>query len=189
MIANYFDHYVLGGGWAMLILIPASVVALAAILRAALLFRTVALMGGRGGADDCPAARLVSRLKALRESAGNLTAGDARIEVQAETLRMYAMLQPLAAMFVLSPLAGLLGSITAIMNANLDAARGGNAEALAAAIERALIPAMWGVAIAAAAYTGFAFLRARLFYCEDKLLAPLAMQLVAEKNPMKEGAR
>ena len=155
----------------MLLLIPASVVTVAAGLRAALALRHEAVAGERA---DSAARQVEARLRELHRRHGTLTAADVRAEVDAETLRLFSLLQPLSAMAALAPLAGLLGSLTALISANADAARRGDSELLAAAVERALIPTFWGVGVAAVATAAYLVLRARLYICETHLIRPAA---------------
>lgn len=157
----------------MLLLVPASVVTVAAIVRAGLALRRGELEPGDAQRHTvAPVQRIAFRLEQIRERTGALTAEDVRAEVMLEAVRLYAMLQPLVAVFVLSPLVGLLGSITGVMAANLDLAGGGSPEALAAAVERALVPGFWGVLISGVAYAGYVLLRARLYHCERTFLMP-----------------
>lgn len=168
---TYFDHYVLAGGWAMLFLIPASVVTIGAAFRALLALRLDALAGER---NDSSAARVAARLRELHERHGTVSADDIRAEVDGEALRLFALLQPISAMAALAPLAGILGSVTSLMAANNEAARRGSADFLPALVERALIPTMWGLGIALLATACYTALRARLYYCERRWLRPAA---------------
>lgn len=155
----------------MLLLIPASVVTVAAALRAALALRRDAVAGE---GTDSSVRQVEARLRELHHRHGTLTAADVRAEADAETLRLFALLQPLSAMAALAPLAGLLGSVTALMAANADAARRGGNELLAAAVERALVPSFWGVGVAAVATAAYLMLRARLYVCETQIIRPAA---------------
>jgi biopolymer transport protein ExbB/TolQ len=168
-VDTYFNHYVLNGGWAMLLLIPASVVTVAALLRGWLILRQSALSPLD---KNRTASAIVARLQAIADDHKRITPDDVRAEISNETLNLYAALQPLVAMYVLAPLAGVLGAVTKLMAAYSDIASGLSPEALASLTESALVPVMWGVAIAAVAYAAFATLRARLFYIETRIIRP-----------------
>ena len=187
MIETYLEHYVIGGGWAMLVLLPASMLAVTLIVRGWLLLNrshiagTAAAEGAGTGPDTTPrglgadtaTGRVIVRLRELHARTGEVSPDDVRAEISSETVALYSQFHLLVALYVLAPLVGLLGSLTAIMSANLDVVAGGGAERLAAAVERALVPTLWGVGVACVAYAGFAVLRARLFLVERRTLLPL----------------
>jgi hypothetical protein len=176
----------------MFLLIPASVVAIGAIVRGALILsaRNIGAVvptgeapvardepttdgpGPRAVRGDSPIGRIIGRLDEMYRRTGTMTAADARVELEAEMIYLFVQLQPLAFLFVIAPLIGLLGSVTGVMSATLDTATGGAIENLAAAMERALIPTMWGVGVSVISYAGFALLRMRLYYCERVLVWP-----------------
>lgn len=172
---TYFQHYVLNGGWAMLLLIPASVVTLAAILRGFI------LLYGRGACNEA-VANIQERLSTIAGHGTKPTTEDVRAEVAGETLELYSAIQPLATMYVLTPLIGLLGSVTQVMNANVTLKSGTSAEKVGAALEAALVPTMWGLGIAVVAYAGFALLRSRLFRCERTNIMPRAEAIALDLN-------
>lgn len=183
---SYFEHFVVAGGWAMLLLVPASMVALASFFRALLAYRWVAVAGGQ----QSKAAEVVARLSDLRSRHGNLSAEDIRAEIRTGVNDLYALLQPLIAVFVAAPLVGIVGSITLLMAANLDVASGGGVDRLAANYERALVPLLWGTAISALSYLGYAVLKARLYHCERNLLTPAVEEGVSSfATPRKFAAR
>lgn len=167
---TYFEHYVLGGGWAMLLLLPGSMITLAVMLRGWLALRSSSLTR----AADSPATRIGARLALLSERFGHLTMEDVRAEVDAEVNDLRAIFQPLLAALVIAPLIGVLGSLTAIMSANAAAAAGSGAEALAARVEQALVPSMWGTGIALAAALGLFMLNVRLYRSARQVLEPAA---------------
>lgn len=175
---SYFEHYVLRGGWAMLLIVPMSVVALAAMIRAALAYRR-GQIAARGDARSA-ASRISSRLAVLQEEYKTITAEDVRAETTNEVLDLYALLQPLPAIFILAPVVGAIGSITHLMATMLAISRGGSVERLSQAAEAALVPLFWGVAVSAFAYLGWAVLRARLFYCERHYLRPSAEKAASD---------
>ena len=170
----------------MLVLIPASVVALAACLRAWAATTRGAVSGGES-ADDTAAGRVLARLRAKRDSFGAITAQDVREEIADEVLDLYSMLQPLVVVFVGAPLVGALGSVAGMMAALRVSAAAGAVEPLAAAAERALIPSAWGVGVALAAFLMWAWLRARLAAREREDLEPAVQagmaDVVAPKQP------
>jgi biopolymer transport protein ExbB/TolQ len=161
---------VLRGGWAMLLIIPMSVVALAAILRAAAAYRREQIAGE--AREKTSVTRVTARLAALREQFSAITAEDVRSEITRELLELYSLLQPLPAIFILAPIVGAAGSITRLMVTMLAIGRGGSVERLSLAVEAALVPLFWGVVVAGFAYLGWALLKARLFYCERYYLRP-----------------
>ena len=163
----------------MLVLIPASVVALASCLRAwaATTRRAVA---AETDAVDTAAGRVLARLRVTRDSFGAITAQDVREEIADEVLDLYSLLQPLVVVLVGAPLVGALGSVAGMMVALRASAAAGAAEPLAAAAERALIPSVWGVGLALAAFLMWAWLRARLAARERDDLAPAVDAGVAD---------
>lgn len=153
MSESILAHYVLDGGWSMLLLLPASVVSVAAALRSAWMMRGTAVL----------------------DIARQLPAHDDPLRPErayAAALQLYGTLQPLVAMYVLSPLIGLLGSLTTLIpvQSHLLTPGARQVESLHAAYQHALIPPFWGVAIAAFSYAAFALLRARVFRVETELL-------------------
>lgn len=136
----------------MLLLVPASVLSVATALRSAWVMRS-------GNIRD------VSRqLPALDDPARADRA-------YAAALQLYGTLQPLAAMYVLAPLIGLLGCLTTLIpvQAQLLTPGARQIESLTLAYQHALIPPFWGVAVATFSYAAFALLRARVFRIEMEL--------------------
>ena len=177
MLQSYFEHYVLGGGWAMLILVPASVVVVAVLVRGLLSLRekefTSPSAFNRANA-------VVARLRQIIERHKNLTAEDVRAETSREILDVYAGFQPLVLITFVAPLIGLLASVLRLMAAQRTVASTGSIEPLAAATEQALIPMAWGVGVACLAYAAFVLLRSRLYYVERELLVPAAERAAGE---------
>lgn len=152
-VANsLLTRYVLDGGWSMLLLLPASVVTMAVALRCFWLLR------------DSNLQRIASALHVTENTSRADTA-------YAAALQLYGSLQPLVAMYVLAPLIGLLGSLTALMpiQAQLSSSSPRHPEAFAAAFHHALIPPFWGLSIACVSYAAFAILRAQIFRAETEL--------------------
>lgn len=175
MTDSYFQHYVLSGGWPMLILLPLSVVTVATILRAILGLATGRISPAAGTAapgDGTAAGRVAERLDRIRTAHGTIQASDIRAEIDAETLRLYAQIHPLGAMVLVAPLIALAGSVTQLLSANLSYQAGGSAQAFVASAEQALVPLFWGASIAAIACVGLYALRARLFHLEETRLRP-----------------
>lgn len=160
----------------MLLLLPASVVAVATFIRGILLLRGSQWDGGR----DTITAKLRSSLTDRTTAGEKLTQEDARDAADDEALALYSALLPLQIVFVLAPLVGLVGTVWAMISAYLTVARTGATELLASAMEQALIPTMWGLGIAIFSYAAFAVLRARLYYCEQHYLRPAARGSVDE---------
>ena len=152
MTDSILTRYVLDGGWSMLLLLPASVVSVAATLRTAWILRpgNLRLLTGQLPAGNDTA----------RADAAYLTA-----------LQLYGTLQPLSAMVILAPLVGLLGSLSALIPVQSQLLSPGvrQLEVLVTAYQRALIPPFWGVTIAAFSYAAFAILRARIFRAETEI--------------------
>jgi biopolymer transport protein ExbB/TolQ len=112
---------------------------------------------------------------AIRTVARQLPANDSAERSEAgyrAALQLYGQLQPLIAMYILSPLIGLLGSLSALipLQEQLLSPGARQMDLLTTAYQQALIPPFWGVAIAAFSYTAFAMLRARIFHIETELL-------------------
>jgi hypothetical protein len=146
---SILTHYVLDGGWSMLLLVPASVVSVAVALRSAWLTR---------GSE-------------LQRIAAGLP-GEGRADAAySAALQLYGTLQPLVAMYVLAPLVGLLGGLTTLIPIQVQLLTPGarQIEVLTKAYQAALLPLFWGVAVATFSYAVFALLRARIFRAESEL--------------------
>lgn len=158
---TYFEHFVLAGGWTMLLLLPGSIAAIALFARGLLMLRRSEI--------------LESESSIARRIRGVASIGEPEASVEQakrdEVTDLFARIQPLYVLCVLAPMIGLLGSILAIMSVNFDAAAGASPEFVAAGIERALVPSLWGVGICAFSYAAFAILRARLYWVERRLLS------------------
>lgn len=136
----------------MLLLVPASVVTVAAALRSAWILR------------DSNLKRLASELPEAD--------GAARSEASySAALQLYGTLQPLTAVYILAPLVGLAGSFSGLimLSANMSEPGMRQLQQLARSYQAALIPPFWGVTIAAVSYAAFAILRARIFRAETEL--------------------
>jgi hypothetical protein len=184
MLETYLTHYVLDGGWAMLLLIPASVVVIASIIRMMIMIQPASLRKPDGAVS-----RVNASLDALIEQFGELKPDDVRQQVESEMLRFIAMLQPLNLISVCAPLTGLLGAITIMMAAFLEQANGGSAQLLSAALERSLIAPMWATAIAIISYAGLITLRYFIFKAEQNIVAPAARKHIAEKPGFRPNSR
>jgi hypothetical protein len=176
---TFFEHYVLGGGWAMLLLLPALVVTLFAGVRGLLVVRAARQSG---------ASHLAARLEELHERHGALSLHDARSEVEAMVNSFCALLLPLQAVFVLAPLAAVAGSVWRVMTAAM-AASAGSVEPFAAEVEQALVPLLWGVAIAALAYGLHWMIRIAILSLERDMLIPAADEAVERLSARLGGRR
>jgi biopolymer transport protein ExbB/TolQ len=142
----------------MLLLIPASVVAVGIVLRN--------LWALRWSALQARAAELVTAPR--NATAFSSISGEG---VEPEILKMCAYLQPLSALFVLAPLAGLLGSLIQLSEL-FERLEGGLAlsQSQAATIFRgALLPAIWGTVLSAFCYAWYAVFRSRILSAEEEL--------------------
>jgi hypothetical protein len=172
MVQSYFEHYVLAGGWAMLLLIPASVLAVAIVVRGVIAMRSGNFAESTKGTEPTRTMEVIARLEALSDTHKTVTAEDVRAESWREVIDLYSLLQPLPTIAFLAPLVGLLASTFRVMAAQRQVASAASIEPLAAAVEGALIPMVWGIGVACIAYAGYAALKARLYYCERNLLVP-----------------
>src|SRR5690606_10955487 len=106
----------------------------------------------------------------LAESLSRHTAGMSRSDATAASyeaaLRLYALLQPLSALFVLATLVGLLGSFSALL--------GMPAPVHPHHFRQALLPPVWGLGISIFSYAAFVILRARVYAAERDILLPAA---------------
>lgn len=171
---NLFQHYVMGGGWVMLLLLPASIVAVATI------FRVSARLWGR------PVQQLANELRAVVlahkiQSPTALTLTDARVLAADSAMTLYVTLQPLSAIYAVAPMLGALGTAWALGRVWRGPASLQNKN-LAAALEQAFVPLGWGLAVGLLAITGYAILRARLVRIEQEILAPAALSALNEKG-------
>ena len=142
----------------MLLLIPASVAALGIVLRN--------LWALRWNVLEAKAAELAASQQ--RASTASSIPGDS---TEREILKLCAYLQPLSALFVLAPLAGLLGSLIQLSEL-FRRIEGGLAvsQSQAAAIFRgALLPAIWGALLSAFCYAWYAVFRSRILSAEEEL--------------------
>lgn len=168
---TYLEHYVLAGGWAMWLLLPASFLTVAVAVSTSL---TLNRIRATDEEEQSPAGRIRTRLAQLHARHGSLSAEDVRGESETEALELFSRLQPLSAIAFLAPLTGLLGSTTALLDAYADTARRSATEFLAASVERALIPTVWGLGCAVLAGGAFFFLRAKVYRLETGVLRPVA---------------
>ncbi|MCX7718947.1 MAG: hypothetical protein N2111_11195 [Candidatus Sumerlaeaceae bacterium] len=175
---SFFEHYVLGGGWSMLLLVPALVVALFAGVRGLLAVRGVRRYG---------AEMVASRLTQLFDRHGSLSPQDVRAEVAAVVNDLCTLLLPLQAVFILAPLAAVAGSVWRVMTASVAVA-GGRVEPFAAEVEQALVPLVWGVGIAALAYTFYLVNRIAILALERDVLVP-AGDDIAQRLCERHGLR
>lgn len=179
MVQSYFEHYVIAGGWAMVLLVPASVVVLATIIRA--LF---ALRGSRFSSATAPrdvsthTAAVAERLRARSRQFGKLAADDISTEIDLEIVELYSIVQPLPAITVLAPIVGMLASVLRIMAAQRQLAGSHSVESMALAVEGSLVPLVWGLSVAGVSYLSYAIFRARLYFCESRLLRPMVEESV-----------
>ena len=172
MSHNLFQHYVLGGGWVMLFLVPASVVALATIFRVAM-----RLWGN-------PVHQLAKQVRAIviAESQKNpqpLSVTDARVIAMDFAMTNYLSLQPLSAIYALAPMLGALGS-TWSMSRVWSGPVSLQGKDLQAALEQAFVPLGWGLVIGLISIGGYAILRARLARIEREVFAPAAIAALHE---------
>lgn len=165
---TFLQTYVISAGWVMVLLVPASVVALAAMLRAALMLRSQAVIN----LTDGPAGEVVARLRALKEAHGTVTAQDIREEIDREMLEFAALLQPLYFIFIAAPMVGLIGGVVALLPAASMAGPMKDGAALALVVHSALVSIAWGLGVGVFAFVGFATLRARMWSVEAEELRP-----------------
>ncbi len=179
MEESLFEHYVLGGGWAMLVLVPASIVALATILRASL------MLWGRS------VHRLAAEVRATvtaQKKHGPVALTDARVIAMDTALHTYLAMQPLVIIYAAAPFVGALGTAMALHKAwrgpvSLQARN------LGTALENAFVPLCWGLGVALLAITGYVFLKARLASIERNILAPAAVAALNEPVERIPGER
>ncbi len=181
MPENLFKYYVLGGGWVMIFLIPASIVALATIFRVA------------GHLRGSAVKRLSNQLRATviahkHSAVSSMDFTDARMLAADASMGVYVSLQPLSVIYAVAPMLGAVGSAWSLMLAWRGAASLQNKN-LAAALEHAFIPLGWGVLVGLLSITGYAVLRARLVRIEIDILAPAAMAALGEPREGRNGQK
>lgn len=163
---NLFEHYVLGGGWAMFILVPASVVAVATLFRAMMLV-------SRGAV-----ARLTAEVRATvmaQRSAGRpVSLTDARTVAADGALRLFAAIQPLGFVYSIAPFAGAAGTLWALLGVWQSSAQL-SPRYMALALEHAFVPLGWGLVIALFSIASFGLLKSRIISIELEALAPAAI--------------
>ncbi len=165
---TFLQTYVISAGWVMVLLVPASVVALAAMLRAAVMLRSSAVANLTDGA----AAEVVARLRALKEAHGTVTAQDIREEVDREMLEFASLLQPLYVIFIAAPMVGLIGAVIALLPATSAVGFMKDGVALASVVHSALVSIGWGLGVGVFAFLGYAIFRARMWAVEADALRP-----------------
>lgn len=180
MRQTFFQHYVLGGGWSMVLLVPASVVVLATI------FRMVTRLWG--SAPQHLAAEVRAVVLAQKQRVGSLGLADARTIAMDTATNVYMGLQPLTAIYAIAPLIGALGTAWTLGQVwrGPVSLREKN---LQLALEQAFVPLGWGLLIGLAASTGYAILRARLVRLERNLLAPAAIAALYESGERTSGSK
>ena len=169
----------MGGGWAMFVLVPASIVALATILRVGILL---------WGKSVRKLAAEVQTTVVAQKRHGPMSMTDARIIAMDQALNVYVALQPLALIYTVAPIIGALGTTWALGKVW----RGPvslQARYLASALEHAFMPLGWGLCVALLAITGYALLKARLATVERYILTPAAISALNEPLERKFGER
>jgi len=103
--------------------------------------------------------------------------------------RMYHSLTPLAVVYTIAPLVGLLGTILGLMNTFYQYAvvRQQDLEVLSVGINEALVTTMWGLCIAIPAYVFAAILRGKIFRYEKDIL-PRALNTIMSSCGAYAGA-
>lgn len=156
----------------MLLLLPASIVALATVLRVLSILSS--------GSVKKLSEEMENNIKASYEQNKNLTSSDARDFAYDKALSVYGMLQPLTVVYAVAPLIGALGTVFSIVDSNARFGRSGDFMKLSEGIENSIIPCIWGIGIALFAVVSFGLLKSRLFKIEVGVLVPLALQTLAE---------
>lgn len=175
MSENLFQTYILSGGWAMVLLVPASIVALATIIRA-----VMRLWGPS-------VRRLTSDVRSTiidQKSRTALTLTDARVIASDTAASIYGTLQPLSAIYAIAPMIGALGAAWSLRRVWQQPASLPN-ENMQTALAQAFVPLGWGIVVGLVSILGYAILRARLVTIEHNLLAPAA---IAALNESKDSA-
>jgi biopolymer transport protein ExbB/TolQ len=163
----------------MLILIPASIVAAASILRC------IAMLWGRS--VQSRAAELRAAIAGQR-ARGNLSLTDARTIAMDSAMQLYGALQPLAAIYAAAPIIGALGTLWYLGRAW----RGPvslQGRYLALALEHSFIPLGWGLVLALFSITGYSLLKARIGRVERDILVPAAIGALNDTSERKPGER
>lgn len=163
----------------MLLLAPASVVALATILRG------FAQVNRRAGLALSARVR-ATVLAQYHRSGGRLSITDARTFAAESALGLYSILQPLPAIYAIAPIVGALGSVAALSRA-WNSPRSLQSQRLAEALNHAFIPLGWGLLISLIAIAGYAILRARVFWVEQTILSPAALAALDEVQDKTRG--
>ena len=160
------QRFFLAGGWPM--------AAMAGLAFAGVFFAARGLLAlRRRRVEKRIAPAVAARLEEILRRHEALTADDVRAEVDAAATALYAVIQPLVAVYVVAPLAGLAATAGYLVIAWNQTATPG-ATPVAAAAAAALLPSLWGAAVAALAYTAWVFLKLRLYRIERTLLTPAA---------------
>jgi len=176
---NFFEHYVMGGGWAMLILVPASIVSIATALRAAM------MLWGRSVARQ---AAVVEAAVATRRSRGAVSLADARIIAMDSAMGVYVALMPLSIIYAAAPVVGALGSVWSLAVAWRNSVSL-QARYLASALEHAFMPLGWGLVVSLISIVCYGILKARLVHVERAVLVPAALSALTGTTERKPGER
>lgn len=177
-VSNLLEKYVLSGGPVMWVLIPTSVVMVAAVVQGwlrishgAVVPRRVLRAAERGGAEldavlDRDRSPLAEALRRLRAGA----ALDAVVADLTDDLR--DSLGTLATIFTIAPLLGLVGTVLAMMHTfeQFAAAPDPSLRLISIGVQEALVTTLWGLAIAIPAYVVYQWLHGRINRYERELL-------------------
>jgi biopolymer transport protein ExbB len=209
---SYFERFVLDGGIMMVFLIPTSILALGyaihgfialrrekiaprALIERARHLQTEAERRDFREAlrnDSSPLGQVVDRV--LAHPKGNPGDGEAALEeaVAAVADRLDHQTMPLAVIYTVAPLMGLLGTILGMMRTFYEfAVREERSVALLSeGINEALVTTMWGLFIAIPAYLFLSIFRHRIFLYEKDILPEAARLIVpacseGEKSPTR----
>lgn len=174
MAETLFHKYILGGGWVMVLLVPASIVCLATFFHAA-----SRLWGRNPGklAEDVRATVLDQRRRIA------LTLTDARVIAADTAATVYSGLQPLSVIYSIAPLLGATGTAWAFIQIWQGQPASLQGRNIGPTLENAFIPLGWGLVVGLIAITCYAILRARLVHVEQKIFAPAAIAALDEDVP------
>jgi len=163
----------------MLVLVPASIVAIATALRAAM------MLWGRS------VSRHVAEVQTAIASHRSRTAislADARIIAMDSAMRIYVALMPLSIIYALAPVVGALGTVWALASVWRSSVSL-QARYLASALEHAFMPLGWGLTVSLISIVLYGILKARLVWVEREILVAAAMGVLSEPVERKPGER
>ncbi len=206
---TYFDRYIVAGGILMALLLPLSVVALGYIITGFIYLRR-SRVSPRGLVETAKGVSSQAEYLAFRQSLPRFPHPLARLALASMDAaehgepwepdsnpapldhivdKLYHSLSPLATIYTVAPLLGLLGTILGMIQTFVNFVGQRDIDVLSQGISVALVTTMWGLIIAIPAYVFTSVLRAKVFAYEKDILPEDLGEIMRAVHPYAERNR